>query len=145
MNRAKRLQPVADLEAREADRQAQTLSGLNEHVARERRRLEELVQYREEYEARCADRNTIMRAGRLVELQAFMAQLSDAIERQRSAVAQAEERAGDQEQAWREQRAKAKALALIVERHRRDEVRKLERQAQRNADEMSLRKLGGES
>lgn len=142
MNRANRLKPVAELESQEADHQAQRLSELHDRVAQETQRLDELQQYRQEYENRLSTGTDMVRGGQLRDAQVFMAQLNEAIAHQQSVVDQAEKEAVEQAQVWREQFARAKALELIMERLHRDERAKAERQVQKGVDDLYASRFG---
>ncbi len=137
MSRARRLQPIAELAGHDADAAAQVLAQARDRVAAERRRLNELETYRDDYGARFG--GGVMRGGSLRDFQAFIAQLNQAIAEQERVLHGLEQELAQYEQTWRDKRTRAQAMERVVEVHRRSERRASERREQQAADEHASR------
>lgn len=143
MSRAGRLQPIAEIAAREADTAAQALAEARGRMEAERNRLRELEAYRDEYATRFSGSATVMRGGDLRDFHAFIGQLNQAIADQEQVLHRLADDMAQHEQAWREKHARAQAMDKVVEGHRRTERQHAERREQKAADEHAGRRHGG--
>ena len=81
-----------------------------------------------------------MGARDLVDYQAFMSRLNDAIKQQAQVVQRARGECDIQRKRWQEAAQRAKALGHVIERWTHEETRATERREQREADERGQRR-----
>ncbi|MFZ2208433.1 MAG: flagellar export protein FliJ [Porticoccaceae bacterium] len=136
MTRSKRLDSVLRMaEDRERDAAGALAQGRNRLAAQEQR-LEMLLGYRAEYEARLRVRGAGgMGIGQLQEYRAFLDHLTRAIEHQRKTLAEAQQRVDMDRQHWLDETRRAQSLSKVQERLRDDEQRSAAAQEQRETDE----------
>lgn len=140
MTKSERLKPVAHLaEAKERDA-ARQLGHCQRIIARREHRLEELLNFRTEYQQRLQDEgNRGIDARTLQDFRAFIQKLDTAIAQQRGLIQAA---VGDYElckKNWTVTRSRSKALENVVDRYRQQEQSDADRREQRDADERSQR------
>ena len=136
MMRSKRLDTVLRIaEDRERDAVGVLAESRGRLVAQEQR-LEMLLGYRAEYEGRFKERGAEgMAMGQLLEYRAFLDRLNRAIEQQRAALTEAQQRMKVDRQHWLEEARRAQSLGKVQERLRGDERRSADAQEQRETDE----------
>jgi flagellar FliJ protein len=131
--RSERMGRVADL-AREDERSAALkLADARREVDDTRGRLAELRRYQGDYAARAA-------AGDIASLRnhrAFLARLTASIESETARLHQIEKHYSERRETWLGERARAKALRKVAEKHRAAEVRSVARHESREQDERS--------
>lgn len=141
MKRVDRLEPVLkvvdDTERRLAEHYASAERLLNASE----QKLQELSMYRDDYTQGFARRASGgMGARDLVDYQAFMSRLNEAIKQQSQLVSVARNECAIQRKRWQEAAQRAKALGHVIERWQQEEVRASDRREQRDADERGQRK-----
>ncbi|MFT5218330.1 MAG: flagellar FliJ protein [Planctomycetota bacterium] len=136
MTRTQRLQPVV----RHADKkQQQALQAVAKSQAvyeAELGRLQQLNNYRQEYQQNSAN---LCSAYELQELQRFLSQLDDTIVKQQELIGIREKELEQIRQAWKLTRIDAKMMNKVVENIEKQEVIELERQEQKVLDEFCQR------
>ncbi|SFF43766.1 FliJ protein [Fontimonas thermophila] len=135
------LQPLHRLaEAREQDAARRLLERQRELAERERR-LRELVQYLAEYESAAQVHNAQM----LMNRQAFLARLREAVAVQERLVEQARTNCDVERTHWLLQRREVSTLDQLIDRYRRRERDVEAQRAQRQLDEFALQRFVGEN
>ena len=141
MTRSKRMTPVARV-ADNKERHAAKEFGKSKQVLKDHEaRLEERVQYRDEYNQRFQESGSNgLEAQKVHEYRIFLNRLNDAVNRQREIVRRATEESIEYKESWMHTRSHAKALEKVVERYQSQEEQELERKEQKESDERSSRK-----
>lgn len=141
MTRSKRIRPVVEIvENRERDA-AQALGLCRKNVAEQEQRLQELLQYRDEYNQRLLHHTGQgMDARKLHEYQIFLSRLNQAIEQQQQAVHQAVAQCDEKNRHWMEKRSHARAIGKVEQRYRSQEQHEAEKREQKEMDEHALRR-----
>ncbi len=116
------------------------LSLLKRKEVQAQQRLEELTDFRREYQNRLAD-NTAggMRIHLLRDYHLFLAKIEQAVRMQEQEVNLAHSRWDTAHKQWLEQRQKVKAYETLAARHVASELRKAERREQRLTDEQATK------
>ena len=130
------LQPLLDLANTRMDEAAKKLGELISGENECQRKLELLENYRAEYQERFqeAARNGIgPDAWR--NFSEFIARIDQAIAAQRAAVAESRQATIGGQQTWLAQRNKVKAFDTLSQRHQAQQVRREQREEQRQSDE----------
>ena len=140
MKRVDRLEPVQkvvdDTERRLAEHYASAERLLNSSE----QKLQELSMYRDDYTQGFARRASGgMGARDLVDYQAFMSRLNEAIKQQSQVVSVARDECAVQRKRWQEAAQRAKALGHVIERWQQEAARAADRRDQREADERGQR------
>jgi len=136
MTRSKRMDPVLRVaEHRERDA-ARLLGESRQRLEQQRRRLQELLDYREEYSRRFEQTGGGgMDMKQLNEYRAFLGRLNDAVAHQQGVIAKAEAEVERRRADWMALRSRMQSLDTVRERFRQEERREAERREQREADE----------
>ena len=138
MKRSKRLQVVVELATKEKDAILEQVGRANQAWLKEKRQLESLYQYREEYLAQFRSGHTQnMTAQRVLALRGFLSQLDQAIQAQSQQVAQQFKLLEQQRQKWKQAWTKEKSVQHLVERYQDEEQRLENKKEQRTQDEFS--------
>lgn len=136
--RSRRLEPIARIADHREQEAAREFGRLQELVATQEVRLAELRTWWQEYanglEQQSGNGSRMMREGRL-----FLAQLNDAIERQRSAVEHARRDLEAARARWLASRMDHEALEKVVARYQEEEGQNARRGEQREQDECAAR------
>ncbi|QID17257.1 flagellar export protein FliJ [Nitrogeniibacter mangrovi] len=130
------LQTLLDMANSRMDDAARRLGELIANETEDCRKLELLENYRAEYQAKFAEalRNGIdPQAMRNYSL--FIGKLDEAIAAQRDTVTQSKQRTVKGQQAWMDQRTRAKAFDALSKRHQAKEARDELKREQRMTDE----------
>lgn len=141
MTRSRRIRPVVEIaENRERDA-ARQLGLIRQNVADQEKRLEELMQYREEYNRRLTgEGSNRMGARKLQEYQIFLSRLNQAVEQQKQVLAQARREYDEKSRHWAKHRTHAKVMNKVEERFRKQEQHEEGKKEQKEMDEHALRK-----
>lgn len=140
MIKSERLKPVVHLaEARERDA-ARQLGQCQQMIHQREHRLEELLNFRREYQQRLQDEgNRGIDARTMQEYRAFIQKLDMAIVQQRGMIQTAVSDYESSKQAWTATRSRSRALGNVVDRYRQQERHDADRREQREVDERSQR------
>ncbi|NOZ11328.1 MAG: flagellar export protein FliJ [Gammaproteobacteria bacterium] len=137
--RSKRLSPVAQFASTREQQAAVCMAESQRKLDECNARLQELVQYRDEYA------NTFQQAGSsglqaipMRDFQVFLEKLGNVISNQRSLVAQAQGEHAKTKAQWLKLRGKAQALGKVVSRYQLEERRQDASREQSEADEHAL-------
>jgi flagellar FliJ protein len=142
MTRSERLHRVADRIEREQDAAARRLAELREELDRQEAQLASLRSYLESYREGMSDvQHQGGAAARLGNYARFVERLHEAVREQEQRVAAARSAHEGQRLRWQEQRARAKAIDSVAERHAARERKAFERAEQRQVDDIVLQRF----
>ena len=131
---------LKDLAAKRRDAQAQRLGTLTREHDEAKKRLEMLLGYRADYEARLANAS---RGGidtnELRNYQAFLAQLTRAIAQQSDIVGTADRNVRGAKAQWTSEHQRVESFQALDHRHANGVAREEQRRAQKLTDEWSAR------
>ncbi len=146
MTQAFSLQPLLEIMQTRADEATRKLGQLIAAEQNQRSRLQMLEQYRDEYAQRMLDA-TADGVTRLILLnyQAFLARIDEAVAQQRSAVENSEQNTRAGKDQWQDQNKKLKAIDTLSLRHDARERYRENKQEQKLQDEFSSRKYSVDS
>lgn len=146
MTQAFSLQPLLEIMQTRADEATRKLGQLIAAEQNQRSRLQMLEQYRDEYAQRMLDA-TADGITRLILLnyQAFLARIDEAVAQQRSAVENSERNTKAGKDQWQDQNKKLKAIDTLSLRHDARERYRENKQEQKLQDEFSSRKYSVDS
>lgn len=101
-----------------------------------RAQLEQLLQYKADYETALAERGSEgMEASRLRDYRAFLAKLNAAIDQQQRELAEAEGELRSKQAQWIDSTKRTRALDQLVDERQREELRVRDKAEQKRADE----------
>jgi len=140
MKKSRRMQPVVKVAEGREQQAARLLGESQAALAQARQRLEELQEYRRDYERRFAESGALgMGAVQMEDYRQFLSRLGLAIDQQMQVVAQSEAALERQRQHWFVTRGKTQALDGVVARYQAEEQRDADRREQQESDEYALR------
>ena len=141
MKRVDRLEPVQKIVDDTERRLAEHYASAERLLSSSEQKLQDLTGYRDDYTQGFARRaGGGMGARDLVDYQAFMSRLNEAIKQQLMVVQRARNESEMQRKRWQEAAQRAKALGHVIERWQQEEVRATDRREQRDADERGQRR-----
>lgn len=142
MTRSERLHRVADRVEREQDAAARRLAELREELDRQEAQLTSLRRYLESYREGMSDvQQQGGAAARLGNYARFIERLQEAVREQEQRVAAARSAHEGQRLRWQEQRARARAIDSVAERHAERERMAVDRAEQRQVDDIVLQRF----
>lgn len=133
----KRLQPLLDLAGRRVDDAVAGLRRQRQDSAAQQARLSELQHYLTEYEARDAQPSH----WQLSNHSAFLNRLRQAVVQQHDTVEQSRRAVTHAVSHWSEQRSQQRRYEVLSQRSRQQQRKLEDRREQRDADELSARRL----
>jgi flagellar FliJ protein len=138
MTSSARLKPVHGFAERKEQDAARAFGETQQRLQSETDKLEQLRQYRREYLERfhAAARQGIP-ARRVLDYQAFIAKLDEAIGEQEKLLGYARDSNSRAKNQWMEKQSRSKALGKVVENHQQRERIELDKREQRDQDERS--------
>jgi flagellar FliJ protein len=140
MKRADRLEPVQKVVDDTERRLAEHYAAAERLLSASEKKLQELNSYRDDYTQGFARRaGGGMGARELVDYQAFMTRLNEAIKQQALVVQQARTESEVQRKRWQEAAQRAKSLGHVIERWHQEDVRAADQREQRDSDERAQR------
>jgi len=143
MKRADRLQPVQEVFDDTEQRLAQHLASCEQLLQSCELKFRELCGYRDDYTEGFAKRaGAGMGAREMVDYQAFMVRLNEAIEHQGRVTNQAQQERDLHRKRWQEAAQRAKALGHVISTWQTEERRASDRREQRESDERAQRRRG---
>lgn len=136
------LRPLLEYSQHRMDSAERTLLLLKQREEQERQRLQDLFDYRREYQERLRGNA----AGgipihMLRDYQVFLAKVGQAILQQEHAVDQAHARWQQAHEHWLSQRQKVKAYETLAQRHQQAETQRTEKRDQRLSDEQAVKRF----
>ena len=130
------LQPVMDLARNKVDAATARLGHAMQRLMDADRKLQTLLQYREEYQAKLRDSVTNgIDGAHWQNFHRFLAKLDAGIEGARTQADAAREAAKRAQAEWQDQQRKLKAFGVLAERHEREQQVVTARREQRETDE----------
>lgn len=140
MKRADRLEPVQKIIDETERRLAEHFAAAERLVTACEQKLNELCGYRDDYTQGFAQRaGAGMGARELLDYQAFMMRLNEAIKQQAQVVERAKSDRDVQRKRWQEAAQRAKALDHVIENWNLEERRSIDKREQRESDERAQR------
>ncbi|MEO5343032.1 MAG: flagellar export protein FliJ [Gammaproteobacteria bacterium SHHR-1] len=138
MTSSARLKPVHGFAERKEQDAARAFGESQQKLQSESDKLEQLRHYRREYMERF---HSVARQGiqarRVLDYQAFIAKLDEAIGEQEKMLGYARETSHRAKDQWMEKQSRSKALGKVVERHQVRERQEMDKREQREQDERS--------
>lgn len=142
MRRADRLEPVRRIVDDTERRLAEHLASAERLVTACEQKLNELKSYRDDYTKGFAHRaGKGMGARELVDYQAFMMRLDEAIKQQAAIVDNAKQECELHRQRWQDAAKRAKALGHVIQGWQAEERVNADRRDQRESDERGQRRI----
>ncbi len=142
MKRSARLQPIQNNMEAEMNDAAAEMGRARGNLQAAISKLEQLMQFKDEYQGRFKSRLTAgLAPARIRDFQSFLSRLDAAIDAQRREIKGCEQVVDVREQAWRALRARAKAIGAVVERYKTRELHDQLRQEQKDMDEFAMRRF----
>jgi flagellar protein FliJ len=141
MNRASRLEPIADYSGRLEDEAARRLAASAKALRTKEREVEQLRSYLAEYRQRTELEQESTDSLRWQNSRAFLARLSDVVVAQEAELAKAVEHYRLETERWRDSYRRSKSLDQVIAQGQREAARETERRMQAELDESALRRL----
>lgn len=141
MKKSQRMNSVVQLADKAERQQAERFSKSQQYCDNQRRKLEELQQYYQEYNASAAAPGSGMDLQRLQETRHFMSKLAHAISLQKDQLRQAESNMSKERGQWLSSRQRSMSMEKLKERYQDDECREENRREQFVADDMSAQRF----
>lgn len=138
MLRSKRLMPVMKLAERKEQQALTAVAQLQQQIMDEEKKVEELSQYRMEYQKGLNASGSIS-VGQLQSYQEFMAQLDSIIANQKTHQVQMESELERLRAIYQQLHIRTKSLDTLVGKHRQKEHQQHEKQLQKELDELCMR------
>src|SRR5438477_1519590 len=144
MNRASRLEPIAEFAGRVEDEAARRLSASASAIQNKERELEQLGSYLAEYRQRLEAEQQSTDSMRWQNGRAFLARLCAAVAAHEAELRKAVDHYRLEAERWRAPYRRSKALHQVVERGHLEARQELQKRAQAELDEQAMRRsLGG--
>ena len=144
MNRASRLEPIAEFAGKVEDEAARRLAASATAIQNKETELTQLRSYLAEYRQRLEAEQQSTDSMRWQNGRAFLARLCTAVAAHEAELQKAVERYRLEAESWRESYRRSKSLDQVVERGHREAHQELQKRAQAELDEQALRRsLGG--
>jgi len=142
MTTAYTLKTLLDLAQDRSDAAATRLGRLNAQEQNAEQKLQLLLEYRQDYQARFQElsKNGLDQA-KWLNFRAFMSKLDTAIAEQRKAVASSRDNVQVGRTDWHAQQHKLKSFDTLSQRHRLAELHRASKQEQREQDEQTIKSL----
>lgn len=136
------LKTLLDLAQDRSDAAATRLGRLNAQEQNAEQKLQLLLEYRQDYQARFQElsKNGLDQA-KWLNFRAFMSKLDTAIAEQRKAVASSHDNVQVGRSDWHAQQHKLKSFDILSQRHRLTELNRASKQEQREQDEQTSKSL----
>jgi flagellar export protein FliJ len=144
MNRAKRLEPIADYAGKLEDEAARRLAASAKALQTKEREVEQLRSYLAEYRQRAELEQPSTDSLRWQNSRAFLARLCGVVAAQEDELKSAVEHHRLEAERWRDSYRRSKSLDQVIERGQREAAQVQQKRAQAELDESALRRvLGG--
>ena len=139
MNRASRLEPIAEFAGKVEDQAARRLAASATAIQNKEQELTQLRSYLAEYRQRLTAEQQSTDSLRWQNGRAFLSRLCTAVAAQEAELQKAVERYRVEAERWRESYRRSKSLDQVVERGHREATEVLQKRAQAELDEQALR------
>ncbi|HVY64335.1 MAG TPA: flagellar export protein FliJ [Gammaproteobacteria bacterium] len=140
MNRASRLEPIAEYAGKLEDEAARRLAASASAIQAKEREVEQLRSYLAEYRRRDEQAPPSADPLRWQNGRAFLARLCAAVAAQETELQKAVERYRLEAERWRESYRRSKSLDQLIERGEQEQRRERQRRDQAELDELALRR-----
>ncbi|MDX1811609.1 MAG: flagellar export protein FliJ [Gammaproteobacteria bacterium] len=142
MKQSRRLEPICHFNRKKEEDAAKALAKASQEMQLQKQRLLDLENYRGEYAKQFAMAGGAgLNAARMREYQTFMANLSKAIEQQKSAIHVHEQQFEERKRQWLAARSRSKALETVKDRYLQQENNQEEKRLQKEIDDRSSRTI----
>jgi flagellar export protein FliJ len=141
MNRATRLEPIADYVNKLEDEAARRLAASVKALQTKEHEVEQLRSYLAEYRQRAELDQQCTDSMRWQNTRAFLARLSGVVAVQEAELAKAVECHRLESERWRDSYRRSKSLDQLIERGQREVAQQLGKRTQAELDESALRRL----
>ena len=141
MNRAARLEPIADYVNKVEDEAARRLAASVKALQTKEHEVEQLRSYLAEYRRRAELDQQSTDSMRWQNTRAFLARLSGVVAVQEAELAKAVECHRLETERWRDSYRRSKSLDQFIERGQREAAQELDKRTQAELDESALRRL----
>lgn len=136
------LQPLLDLSQLRLDEATRKLGELMNGQQEAQKRVDLLVEYRAEYQARfTAAAQSGIGPSEWQNFRSFLAKLDQAVEQARQMLEHTRQNTRRGQQAWLEKRSQVKAYDTLADRHRQQLARHDQRREQKASDEHAARRF----
>lgn len=143
MNRAERLEPIAEFAGKVEDEAARRLAASATAIQNKERELTQLRSYLAEYRQRLEAERQSTDSMRWQNGRAFLSRLCAAVAAQEVELQKAVERYRLEAERWRESYRRSKSLDQVIERGQREAYQEQQKRAQAELDEQALRRSLG--
>lgn len=141
MSRSQRMEPIRQIAGDKADAAAKALAAVQQRLAEQRLRLQQLEEFRAQYqEQRMHSGEAGIDSFRLRDYNAFVGRIDTAVKQQQGEVKRIEAEAEQKRQQWIALFGKARALEKVVERYTDIEQQEAERREQQENDAFAQRR-----
>jgi len=138
--RSKRIQPIAKHADQLQQHAVQIFVAAQQAVVDAQLQLEQLIEYRAEYNSGCV--NGAANSTQLKDFQLFMNKLNQSIEQARANIVQKKQQCEFQKINWLKTRSRSKALDAVIVKYKMQEAQIEARIEQKEQDEFSSRTFG---
>ncbi|MFV2059479.1 MAG: flagellar export protein FliJ [Gammaproteobacteria bacterium] len=140
MKKSKRFEPLARIAANKEMHSAKKLGDANNNLALQKKKLSDLIQYREEYIISFKQQGEKgMDGAQLQTYQKFLVNIDNAIAQQTNLISSAESTCDQQKSSWRQQHTKTKIMDNVIDNYKKDEEHHQNKQEQKESDERNSR------
>lgn len=140
MKQSKRLEPICYFNKKKEDEAAKELAKVAQEISAQKQRLFDLENYRVEYGKQI---NHVggegLSATQWRDFQRFLANLSNVIEQQKSAISTLEQDFEQKKRQWLAARSRTKALETVKNRYNQQELMADEKQLQKEIDDRGVK------
>lgn len=137
VKRSERFQPIHNLAQQSEDVAAQTLGKVQRELSSHHKKLSELMEYHQDYQARFTEQATKgMSVIQVQSYQKFISQLEVAIQQQKNHIINVTEACNSSRAEWTSERQKNQVLEKVMTRYEKQEQQISNRQEQRRNDEL---------
>lgn len=140
-SRAKRIQVVLTLALQQEDAAAKRLGQYREQLTQEEKQLRQLREYADQYMRDYAGHRQGVFAYQLINYSGFVHRLEDLYKEQDIKVKHMEVTYHKLQEQWRQSHQKRKSIEDLIERFQREESLQLEKQLQKELDELTTQKF----
>jgi flagellar export protein FliJ len=141
MNRAARLEPLADYAGKVETEAARRLAACVKALAAKEKEVEQLRSYLAEYRQRAALEDAATDSLRWQNTRAFLTKLNAVVAAREAELAESVQRYRLEAERWRDSHRRAKSLDKIVADAEREVARETEKREQRELDERALLRM----
>jgi len=140
VRKSKRFQPLARFAANKELASAKELGQANNNLTIQKNKLQDLLQYRDEYVLSFTQHGQKgMDGSQLHTYQKFLENIDNALVQQRNLISAAETACEQQKVSWRNQHSKTKIMDKVINNFKTDEQQQQNKEEQKSSDERNSR------